>query len=236
MAGSIAQEMGHDLVIMYFIDKVIKGNKDLDIQFFIIHPGMGPAKDIHYWNPGHDEYTSGWDTSGSKFIPEYGLRYKIPEDAMKKLMEDSRYWEDQWYKKLSQELGKDLKQHVDVVCDSFESTLGKISPEVDKLPDFIGLNSKGEVTLIGEVKFESLAKKALEEVIAYQSLADKLKIPYYLIFPKKGTYATLEPKWVSENLPSQTNIYTFEEEDKDGKLKSIIVPDYKNLIFARWKK
>ena len=242
MAGSIAQEMGHDLIIMYFIDKVLKprnkSQKDPKKKeaFFIIHPAMGPEKDIYYWNPKHDEYTSGWDTSRDRYIPEYGLRYKLDKPSLDKLMQESKYWDDEWYKSLSHQLGSDLKEHVDSISNSLESMLKERFPEIDKLPDFVGLNRQGTVISLGEVKAESLAKKALQEILAYQTVADKLGVPSYFIFPKKGVYATLEPKWINENFPTNTQIFTFEELDETGKPKPIIVPNYQKTEFVGWKR
>ena len=227
--GSIAQEMGHDLTIMYFIDKVLKSREEKE-DFFIIHPAMGPKRDIHYWNPEHDEYTSGWDTSGdTRFIPDYLYRRNLSAKELEKLVEESQYFKEEWYKKLSQQIRGDLKDFIDKLCGNLENKLKEKFPTVDKLPDFIGIKER-KINSIGEVKFEYLPKKALEEFLGYYYLAEQENVPFYLIFPKKG-YTRTDLNWLSRNLPKEIKFYTFE----GAELQPIIVPNYRDIKFSRWK-
>lgn len=230
MGGSIAQEMGHDLVIMYFIDKVLKPRKRREL-FFIVHPAMGPNRDIHFWNSAHNEYTSAWDVSKEKFIPEYNARIKLPMGIFNSLVKRSQYWKEPWYEKLSQELGKDLKQFTDKLCDSMDSAL----KTVDKLPDFIGINQKGKVTSLGEVKFEYLPKKAEKELLGYYNVAKRLQCPFYLIFPKKGFYIRTDYNWIKKILPEDVKAYTFSGEEQEKRLlQPIVVPNYHTIQFNKW--
>lgn len=225
--GSIAQEMGHDLTIMYFIDKVLKPKEEKE-DFFIIHSAIGPKRDIHYWNPEHDEYTSGKDTSRDKFIPEWDFRRKLSEEEIKKLIAESVYWNEAWYKKLSEQLGRDLKEFADKLCAYFETIIIQHFPEVNKLPDFIGVKD-GKITSIGEIKFEYLPNKALNEFLAYKTLAQQHKVSFYLVFPKKG-YLRTDFNWLSRNLPDGVEFYPFE----GAELKPLIVPNYRDIQFIRW--
>lgn len=225
--GSIAQEMGHDLTIMYFIDNVLK-SKDKE-DFFIIHSAIGPKRDIHYWNPEHNEYTSGWDSSGDKrFIPDYLFRRRLSEEELKRLVEESQYQDEEWYRKLSQQLGEELKNFTDRICGNLEKIIQQVFPEVDKLPDFIGIK-EGNINLIGEIKFEYLPKRALNEFLAYQSIAEQYEIPFYLVFPKKG-YTRTDFNWLSKNLSEGVEFYPFQ----GAELKPIIVPNCRDIKFEKW--
>ena len=227
--GSIAQEMGHDLTIMYFIDKILKP-KDEKEDFFIIHPAMGPKRDVHYWNPEHDEYTSGWDTSGElKFIPDYLFKRNLSSEELQRLNEESQYSNEEWYKKLSQEINEDLKDFTDQLCNNLEDQIKEDFSKVDKLPDFIGIKDK-KISCFGEVKFEYLPKKALEEFLAHAYLAEQAGVAFYLIFPKKG-YTRTDFNWFSKNLPKSAEFYPFE----GAELKPLIIPNYRDIKFSRWE-
>lgn len=234
--GSIAQEMGHDLTIMYFIDKILKLRRNRE-DFFIVHPAMGPKRDIHYWDLNYvpPEYTSGWDTSRGKFIPEYFHRIGFPEGVMEELNKESKYWDESWYKSLSNKLNEDLKQFSDNLCNSIEELIATDFPKVDKLPDFIGIKN-GKLSQIGEVKFEYLPKRALNEFLAYKEIAQKNNIAFYLIFPKKGFYASTDYGWLKKNLPKNIEFYAFGSPGQEGKqTKPILIPNYDNINFKRWK-
>ncbi len=232
--GSIAQEMGHDLTIMYFIDKVLKPKKNRE-DFFVIHPAMGPKRDIHYWNPEHNEYTSGWNTSGDqKFIPDYLFRRDLSPEELQKLKEESKYWNEQWYKTLSRKLNEDLKDFTDRLCSRLEETIKEKFPDFfdrgGKFPDFIGVRER-KITSIGEVKFEYLPKRALSELLAYSYLAKQEKVPFYLIFPKKG-YTKTDFNWLAKNLPKEiVEFYLFEGAEP----KPLIVPNYRDIKFSKWE-
>ena len=232
MGGSIAQEMGHDLTIMYFVDKVLKPSwREL---FFIVSPAMGPAIDIHFRNPEHNEYTSAWDTSRERYIPDYALRLKLGNEIMKDLAEKIEYWKEPWYVVLSEKLGRDLKEFVDEKSEQIIEIL-KING-IFKLPDFIGIANDGKVTCIGEIKYENLPRKALPEILRFDALGRQLEVPFYLVFPEKGFYARTDYGWIKKNVPPSVELYAFggqTQMEGDKPVIPIVVPAYDALVFEK---
>lgn len=115
MGGTLLQEFGHDIVLLYFIDKVIKPRKKE--KFLIVSAAEGPYIDIHFWNPKHDEFTSAYNEMNNKvsrgyYIPELQYRKRIDPETLEKIDKQYReiYTSRQWYKELSELLNQDLKK------------------------------------------------------------------------------------------------------------------------------
>lgn len=232
--GSIAQEIGHDLIINYFVNKVLRPSAK-KVLLYIIHPAMGPLRDIFFFDSKQKEFISAWTSSPSEYITEYNLRIKLPDKVIKKIKMESKYWEKPWYKNLSKTLRGDLKIFIEKNCAQIDKLLKEKFPMVDKLPDFIEINKNGKISSIGEIKFEYLPKRALNEFLSYHYIAKQFKIPVYLVFPKKGSYARTDYNWIRKNLLKDIRFYTFEEITTDKKIEKPIVLPSLNLIFKRWK-
>lgn len=257
--GSIAQEMGHDLTIMYFMEKVIKSNKEVKDRenFFIVHPAVNVKKDIHFWNQKHNEYTSAYSLckTDDKYIPRYLFRATYSSKTMEQLEKDSNYKNQLWYRMLKSSLKEEPTKFIDEKCSLIEKVIGN---KTDKLPDFIGIGQNKNIISIGEIKFEYFPKKAESEYLAYHELSKSLKIPFYLIFPEKGFYVRTPKGWIKRKLPSDIEFYEFysegqrknlpevpdeikdEEEEKfveeqKEKLGPIVVPNVKTIKYEKWK-
>jgi len=222
MAGTFLQQFGHDIVLLHFIDKIIKKRrKEL---FYIVSPAMGPKIDIHFWNPEKNEYTSGYNISQHNFIPELSLRLKFSEDIIKRLNKESSYKTLEWYQKLSHKINKDLKKFVVDYCGLVEENTGD-------LPDVMGFDKDGKETIWAELKFEGFGKKARKSVLKQFSLAKKRNIPFYLIIPKKPVYGgELTNFWIRKNLPLEMIIFKFTS--KTG----LVTPKKSEINFIKVKK
>ena len=253
--GSIAQEMSHDLTIMYFMEKILKLKKDRE-NFFIVHPAMNVRTDIHFWNQKHNEYTSCYSLckTDDQYMPKYLFRATYSQKTMKLLEKDSNYRNQQWYQRLSNILKEDLIEFIDKKSSLIEKI---IKNKTDKLPDFIGINKNKNIISIGEVKSEYFPKKAENEYLAYYELSKSLQIPFYLIFPEKGFYVRTPKGWIKRKLPSDIKFYEFysegqrenlpevPDEIKDKKeekfvekqkekLGPIVVPNIKTIKYKKW--
>jgi len=234
--GSIAQEVGHDLIINHFVNRVITSFSK-DVLFYIIHPATGPLRDIYFYDSEQKEYASAWNKFPSNYITEYNLRLKLDSNVIKQIKEESEYWKKLWYKNLSKALKGDLRVFTHGVCVKLTKMLEDKFPMIDKLPDVIGINKNGKICVIAEIKFEYLPKKALNEFLSYYYLAKQSSIPFCLVFPKKGSYARTDYNWLKKNLPSDILFYTFEE-ISEGKTKvserPIVLPS-PNIKFKKWE-
>lgn len=220
--GTILQEMGHDIVLLHFIDLILKTKHKA--FFFIITPAVGPKRDIHFWNPEHNEYTSAWNVAKGNFIPEFYYRINLDREDIEKLDKASIYKNQDWYKSLSKKLGKDLKEFVNKICFDLENKLKS------ELPDIVGIDENGKVILFAEIKFEGFGKKAREEVLTELKLANQLKIPYYLVIPKKPIYGReLTDSWIRQNLPKEMKIHKFALSSKE------IIPKQTTIKFIEVK-
>jgi len=199
--GTLLQELGHDVVLLHFIDRVLKkGRKDL---FYIVSPATGPKIDIHFWNYKKDEYTSAFNISGVRYIPEFSLRLKFGKDIVAKLNRESDYQTLGWYQKLSQRLNRDLKEFVIKQSNFVEKNSGN-------LPDIIGVDKAGKETIWAELKFEGFGKKARASVLRQFESAQKRDIPFYLVIPEKPLYGReITNSWIQRNLPSEMKVYKF---------------------------
>lgn len=221
--GTVLQEMGHDIVLYHFIDLVLK--KRHKVAFYIITPAVGPKRDIHYWNPSHNEYTSAWNTAKADYIPEFFYRMNLEKEDLERLDKSSKYREQTWYKRLSKKLNHDLKNFVQKLCFKLESQLKS------ELPDIVGIDENGKVILMAEIKFEGFGEKAKEEVLNEYQLAEQLHISYYLTFPKKPTYGRgLTNSWLKQHLPKKMKIYRFILSSKS------VIPKQTTIKFEEVKK
>ena len=218
MAGTFLQQFGHDIVLLHFIDRALKRrHKEL---FYIVSPAMGPKIDIHFWNPEKDEYTSAYSISSKNFIPEFNLRLNLDKDVMEKLNKQVNYQSLEWYKKISQKIGEDLKEFVMKICNFVEDKTGD-------LPDVIGIGENGKETIWAELKFEGFGKKARESVLKQFGLAKKRNLPFYLVIPKKPMYGgELTNTWIQKNIPLEMKVYKF------ALTKEIITPKKSEIQFV----
>lgn len=200
--GTILQEMGHDAIIIAFINSILK--KEYEALLYIVTPAMGPKRDIYYFDIKRKEYISGWTTSKENYIPEFYYRTIIPKKEMDLLNKTSKYRKENWYKSLSKEIGQDLKNFLSKICIKIEKTLKS------DLPDVLGFDKKGNLILFAEIKFEGFSQKTKEPTLKECRLAKKLGVSYYLVIPKKSVYSReITNAWLKRNLPSDIKIYKF---------------------------
>lgn len=200
--GTLLQQFGHDIVLLHFIDQVLK-KQERDGLFFIISPAMGPKIDVHFWNPERNEYTSAYNVSEENFIPEFSLRLNFDRDIATRLDKASAYRNLQWYKNLSQSLKKDLKVFVSALCK-------RVERETNDLPDVIGVDENGRETIWVELKFEGFSKRARNSVLTQFNAAQKRDVPFHLVLPKNPLYGRgITDSWIRANLPAAMKIYKF---------------------------
>ncbi|MEM7819304.1 MAG: hypothetical protein QXD48_00565 [Candidatus Aenigmatarchaeota archaeon] len=122
-------------------------------------------------------------------------------------------------------MSRDLKEFVNKICLGLENKLKS------DLSDIIGIDENGRVILFAEIKFEGFGKKAREEVLNELKLANRLKIPYYLVIPKKPVYGReLSDGWIKRNLPEEMKIYKFALSSKE------IIPKQTTIKFIEIKR
>jgi hypothetical protein len=201
MAGTFLQQFGHDVVLLHFIDSVLKKrHKDL---FYIVSPAIGPKIDIHFWNPEENEYTSAYGISRPEYIPELYERKNYGKEIFDRMNKESYYSEQRWYQELSRQLNRDLKKFVLGYCNNVERVTGD-------LPDVMGFDKNGKETIWAELKFEGFGRKARESVLKQFGLAREKDLPFYLVIPKKPIYGgELTNTWIQKNLPLEMRVYKF---------------------------
>lgn len=209
--GTVLQELGHDQIILFFIHKVLRPkekNKDERerTEFFIVRPATGPKKDIHFWNPKHEEYTSAYNLSKHNredFVPEWVIRQTLPKEIIQAANRRSGYSTSNWYQELSRKFG-DIKGFV----EDLESRIrGEFKED---FPDILGVSLNG-LTLGAEVKYEGFSKKAFSQVENHYNACLGLKIPYYLVIPKRPFYTRFNKAFVQRVLKEkpELSLYTF---------------------------
>ena len=162
--GTVLQELGHDEIILYFIHKVIRPkekakNEEEKIDFFIVRPATIPKKDIQFWNAEHDEYTSAYNlckNQQTRFIPEWEIKQTLPKEVIEKANKESRYWECEWYKSLTERFG-DLKGFIDRLESKVSGTFE------NDFPDILGVSRRG-LCLGAEIKYEGFGRKSLPQI------------------------------------------------------------------------
>jgi len=205
--GTVLQELNHDKILLYFVHKTLRPKEKEKTLFFIVNPANGPKKDIHFWNPKHDEYTSAFNlcqNNRENFIPEWSIRETLPQEIIQQANKSSKYWEGDWYKTLSKKLG-DIKEFV-------ENLESKINLNFNKnFPDIIGVSSKGDLELATEIKFEGFGKKALPQINNHYKGCSELEIPYYLVVPEKPFYGRFNKSFIKKILKEKPaiNLYKF---------------------------
>ena len=200
--GTLLQELGHDIVLLLFIDKVLKKRKKE--VFYIVNPATGPKVDIHFWNAKQREYISAYDISPKNFIPEFELRINLDKEDIERIDRESTYKKTEWYQWLHNKLGSDIKDFVNEICQSLKQSLR------GGLPDIIGITGGKSISLLAEIKFEGFGNAAKEEVSRHIGLADHFKVPYFLVIPKKPSYGKgITSSWITNNFPDPVKIYEF---------------------------
>lgn len=205
--GTLLQEFGHDVVLLYFIEKVLKGLHDE--LFFIVSPANRPRIDIHFWNPDKNEYTSACNLSGSNYIPEFDLMYDPGLEILERLDMIAGSSNQTWYKELSVRIGKDIRDFVREIWERANAGVGLV-------PDIIGVDEEGKQTVWAEVKFEGFSQQARNSVITQYEQAKKHNVPFLVVIPRKPTYAReLTDGWLLQNLPSAMTIFKFHCESQN---------------------
>jgi len=200
--GTLLQEFGHDIVLLHFIDKILK--KEGRELFYIVSPAEGPKIDIHFWNSKEDEYTSAYGVSHPEYIPELYERKNYSREIFDKMNKESRYLEQKWYQELSRQLNKDLKEFVLGYCNDAEKIIGD-------LPDIMGFEKNEKETIWAEVKFEGFGTEARESVLKQFKLSKERGIPFLLVIPKRPPYSReITNKWIDKNLPQDIKVYKFD--------------------------
>jgi len=200
--GTLLQELGHDIALLHFIDKVLK-NRGKEF-FFIVSSAWGPKIDIHFWNPEANEYTSAYGVSRLEYPPEIYERKNYSKEVLTKMNKESRYSEQKWYRELSRELKRNLKEFVLEYCNNVEKVTGD-------LPDVMGFDKNGKETIWAELKFEGFGTKARESVLKQFRLSKEREIPFLLVIPKRPLYAReITDNWINNNLPPEMKVYKFD--------------------------
>ena len=200
--GTLLQQFGHDTVLLYFIDRILKKRgREL---FYIISPAEGPKIDIHFWNPEENEYTSAYGMSRTDYIPELYERKNYSKEIFDRMNKESHYSDQRWYQELSRQLNRDLKEFVLEYCNSIE----KITCD---LPDVMGFDKEGKETIWTELKYEGFGTKARESVLKQFNLSKERGIPFLLVIPKRALYAReITNNWINDNLPPEMKVYKFD--------------------------
>lgn len=200
--GTLLQQFGHDTVLLYFIDRILK--KRSRELFYIVSPAEGPKIDIHFWNPKGNEYTSAYGLSRPEYIPELYERKNYSKEIFDRMNRESRYSEQRWYQELSRQLNRDLKEFVLEYCNNIEKITGD-------LPDVMGFEKEGKETIWAELKFEGFGTKARESVLKQFRLSKEKGIPFLLVIPKRPLYAReITNNRINENLPPEMKVYKFD--------------------------
>jgi len=200
--GTLLQELGHDIILLHFIDIILKRrNKKL---FYIVSPAEGPKIDIHFWNPKKNEYTSAYNISRPEYPPQLYERRNYSKDVFDRMDRESSYSKQKWYQELSQHLGIDLKEFVLEYCNKVEKITGD-------LPDIIGFDKNAKETLWAEIKYEGFGTKARKAVLKQFELSRKRGVPFLLVIPKKPLYSReITNEWINNNLPLEMKVYKFD--------------------------
>lgn len=199
--GTLLQELGHDIVLVNFVDKVLK--RKIDNMLYLVCPAIGPKIDLHFLNNAKGEYVSAYNISPKDYIPEFSFRVNFPREILERLDILSNYRSSDWYKMLSGRLENDVK---DLVAEILTS----IGKENVDFPDAIGISGERRETVWVEVKFEGLGKKACETAIRQSSVAEKRGVPFVLVIPEKPAYGKrLTTANILKKAPENLQLYTF---------------------------
>ncbi len=218
--GTLSQEIGHDVVIVDFLNKILS-QKESEVLFCVVTPAIGPKRDIYFRDFATKEWVSAYAVAGDDFIPEFVYRMKIEKDVFDKIDKHFSYQDQYWYKYLSGEIGKDLREYLSSVCVEIEEKLQS------ELPDIIGFDKKGKIRFFSEIKFEGLSQNALESVIKESKAALLYNAKYYLVIPSKPVYSrSLSDEWIKRNVSFMNiEIYKFIVD------KSVITPQQDQITF-----
>jgi hypothetical protein len=215
--GTILQEVGHDAVLVGFINKeLIKSG----CEFFIVTAALGPKHDIHYYDPEAEEYVSAYNISKENYIPAFEYRVTLPESDLERINLESQYKKQSWYKSLQSKIGSDPYESIALIIDEIKENLD------GGVPDIIGFNESGHLILFAEVKFEGFSKNAMNDVLQEYEIAKSRDIPYFLVIPKKPIYSRrITDTWLKSNLPEDMRVYKF------SLPKNMVVPKQSNIGF-----
>jgi hypothetical protein len=202
VAGTQLQEIGHDAVIVAFIQKVLSSLHAGAI--YLVNPAMGPKRDVYFFDESERKYVSACSLAGPNYIPEFQYRFLISAADMAQLEKDSNWRQEGWYRYLSERIGRDLHSHVSQMCETLESDLQS------DLPDIIAIDNDARIVAFAEVKFEGFSSKAKDSVLKEFDTAKTMNVPYYLAIPKHPSYSReLTRAWIERNLPPDLALYKF---------------------------
>jgi hypothetical protein len=199
--GTLLQEFGHDIVLLHFIDKVLK--REGGVLFYIVSPATGPRIDIYFRNEEKNEFTSAYNTGMPDYIPGFAFRTRIEREVLERLEEGAHYRRMNWYRMLSKYLQKDLKKFVECV-------VSKAKIKVVSLPDLIAISDSGKQIYWVEIKFEGFGRGAQNQVRTQCEAAKQNNMPFYLVLPKRPLYGReLTVSWIKKHLPGDMIVYRF---------------------------
>lgn len=220
MAGTQLQEIGHDAVIVAFVQKVLSGLYKNAI--YLVNPAMGPKRDIYFREAAGTNYLSASSRAGSNYIPAFQYRFRIPAEDMERLEQASGYLREEWYVRLSRLIGRDLFSHLSDLCEGLETALHS------DLPDILVIDNDGRLAAFAEVKFEGFSSKARDGVLQEYRLARDANIPYYLAVPKYPSYSReISDASIARNLPPDLTVYKFDVP------KGSVLPRQDQICFVR---
>jgi len=218
MAGTQLQEIGHDAVIVAFVQNVLTQLHDR--ATYLINPAIGPKRDIYFAENSGCRYTSAYYISRGDYIPAFQYRFQIPAAEMAQLEASSRYLQQEWYVRLSKQIRRDLATHLIEICKTLEARLHS------DLPDIIAIDPGGALIGFAEVKFEGFSLKARDSVLLEYELSKELGIPYYLAIPKYPSYSReLTDSWLRRNLPGDLAVFKFKIP------KGVVLPKQAKILF-----
>lgn len=177
MAGTQLQEIGHDAVIVAFIQKVLSGLHKSAI--YLVNPAMGPKRNIYFREATGTNYVSAYSLAGPNYIPAFQYRFQLPVEDMVRLEQASGYLREEWYLRLSRLIGRDLYSHLSDLCEGLETALHS------DLPDILVIDNDGHLVAFAEVKFEGFSSKARDGVLQEYGLARDAGSP--IIWPSPST-------------------------------------------------
>jgi hypothetical protein len=219
MAGTQLQEIGHDAVIVAFVQNVLTPLHDRAV--YLVNPAIGPKRDIYFAEKAGCRYTSAYCVSRGDYIPAFQYRFQLSDAEMAKLEASSRYLEQEWYVRLSHQMSKDLATHLIEICKALEARLHS------DLPDIIAIDPAGALIGFAEVKFEGFSLKARASVLLEYELARELGIPYHLAIPKYPSYSReVTNSWLRHNLPGGLTVFKFEIP------KGVVLPKQSTILFV----
>ncbi len=220
MAGTQLQEIGHDAVIVAFIQEVL--GKAYPGSICLVNPAVGPKRDIYFPNANATKYLSACALAGQHYVPAFCYRFHIPPEDLSHLEASSEFRRQDWYAEVSRLIGHDVYSHISDLCDRLERSLNS------DLPDILAIDNRGALVALAEVKFEGFSSKARDSVLREHRAARNAGVPYFLAVPRYPSYSReLSDASIMRNLPEDMIVYKFEFP------KGTVLPRQEQIRFVR---